>query len=377
MDRSTVSPRGHRTCMAAPALAVLFALALSTPARAADLLVSSEATNQVLRYDGQTGAFVSVFASGNGMSMPEGLAFGADGNLYVANIGSNRVLRFNGTTGAFIDELVPAASGIAEPVGIGFHAGALFVGERATPSVTRYDALSGAALGTFASGGLIKPDAFVFGPDGDLYVSDRDNDEVVRFDGQTGAALGTFAAGNGLSQPETPLFGGDGKLYVVSRGSNAILRYDGATGAFIDTFASAGLEEPFGMCRGADENLYVANVSSASVTRYDGATGALIDTFVPSGSGGLSTPTFLIFMPSSTETGGTGGTGSGGSGAGGSGAEGGATSSGGGEGGCGGGATTTTVVGGCGCDVVGSQTANALWAQVGFILLLLARRRRG
>jgi sugar lactone lactonase YvrE len=49
------------------------------------------------------GQFLGVAAAGNGLTRPYGNAFGPDGNLYVASFRSNQILRFNGTTGAFID----------------------------------------------------------------------------------------------------------------------------------------------------------------------------------------------------------------------------------------------------------------------------------
>jgi hypothetical protein len=48
----------------------LAALALALPATAQDLLVSSRFTDQILRYDGTTGAFVGVFAQGGGLNNP-------------------------------------------------------------------------------------------------------------------------------------------------------------------------------------------------------------------------------------------------------------------------------------------------------------------
>ena len=46
------------------------------------------------------GSFVTS-ASG-GLSVPIGLTFGPDKNLYVASSGQSAVLQFNGTTGAFM-----------------------------------------------------------------------------------------------------------------------------------------------------------------------------------------------------------------------------------------------------------------------------------
>src|SRR5438552_2109214 len=82
----------------ARALALVAALtigALVAPhAQASRLLVSSALSNSLLRYDGQTGAFTDVFAgtASGALNYPEGMAFGADGNLYVRSSGS--ILRF-------------------------------------------------------------------------------------------------------------------------------------------------------------------------------------------------------------------------------------------------------------------------------------------
>ena len=57
----------------------------------------------MLRYDGTTGNFIDVFASGGGLNRPWGLTFGPDDNLYVSSSATDEVLRYNGATGEFID----------------------------------------------------------------------------------------------------------------------------------------------------------------------------------------------------------------------------------------------------------------------------------
>jgi sugar lactone lactonase YvrE len=56
----------------------------------------------VLRFS-PTGEFLGVAASGNGLTRPYGNAFGPDGNLYVSSFRTNQILRFDGKTGAFLD----------------------------------------------------------------------------------------------------------------------------------------------------------------------------------------------------------------------------------------------------------------------------------
>jgi hypothetical protein len=62
------------------ALALALVLLLPRPA-AADLLVVSTGTNEVLRYDGATGAFIDAFvtAGSGGLVDPSGITFGPDG----------------------------------------------------------------------------------------------------------------------------------------------------------------------------------------------------------------------------------------------------------------------------------------------------------
>jgi hypothetical protein len=55
--------------------------------------------SEVYRYNGTTGQFMDVFASGNGLTGACDLVFGPDGNLYVSNHASAVVSEFNGTTG--------------------------------------------------------------------------------------------------------------------------------------------------------------------------------------------------------------------------------------------------------------------------------------
>src|SRR5258708_6717531 len=68
-----------------------------------NLYVCSNTDNTVRRFDGVTGAFMGVFASGAPLNAPIGLTFGPDGNLYITGAGGSTVLPYSGTTGAFMD----------------------------------------------------------------------------------------------------------------------------------------------------------------------------------------------------------------------------------------------------------------------------------
>jgi len=84
------------------------------------LYVANEGSNEVLRYDGATGAFVDVFvaAGAGGLAGPAGMVFGPDGVLHVASVGNDRVLRFD-ADGQPLPELIDGpGSGIAGPTHI-------------------------------------------------------------------------------------------------------------------------------------------------------------------------------------------------------------------------------------------------------------------
>jgi streptogramin lyase len=283
------------------ALAILGTLPLAAPvARAAgpasSLFVSSYQTNQVLRYDGATGAFVDVFAPGGGLDLPWGITFGPDGNLYVSSYNTNQVLRYDGLTGDFIDAFTSGRQ-LISPTGLVFGPdGNLYV-TSGGDQIVRFNGATGAYIDVFISGsGLNGPTGLVFSPDVDLYVSSYNNDQIVRFDGATGDYLNTLPAGNDLAGPDGLVFGPDGNLYVSSYNSDRVLRYNGTTGAFVDTFVpggSGGLSAPSGLTFGPDGNLYVSSYNSNQVLRYNGATGAFVDAFAS--GGGLKGPAHLVF----------------------------------------------------------------------------------
>jgi len=148
-----------------------------------NVYVASSSTNQILEYNGITGAYITAFvaAGSGGLSDPYSIVFGPDSNLYVASQSTNQVLEYNGSTGAFIEVFVSAGSG-----------------------------------------GLNTPRGVTFGSDGNLYVSSYNTNAILRYQGPLAASPGsplpatgqsgaTFVApsSGGLSQPLYSIFGPD------------------------------------------------------------------------------------------------------------------------------------------------------------------------
>jgi hypothetical protein len=192
---------------------------------------------RVLRYDGQTGAFLDTFVptGSGGLSHPggNGTLFGPDGNLYVIAADQSEILRYDGQTGAFLGTFVTSGSGgLSIPLGMAFGPDGNFyvantrLHEATGGGILRYQGPAGPNPGAFldtfvapGSGGLIRPLSVLFGPAGNLYVASTDlpafsrtakphTSTVLRYDGTTGAFLGTFVTpdSGGLRYPDALLF---------------------------------------------------------------------------------------------------------------------------------------------------------------------------
>jgi hypothetical protein len=240
-----------------------------------ELYVSSVDTNQVLRYDGKTGAFLDVFvASGSGgLNNPADLKFGPDGHLYVNSFRGNQLLRFNGSTGAFIDV---AASGLNGPHGLTIGTdGSFYIANFDGNDVLRYNASGVSVFVPAGSGGLGLPRHAVFGPDAnadgneDLYVSSQSNNRVLRYDGASGEFIDVLLT---TTRPVAWLeFGTDGLLYTtirnVSEAAHYITRFDVGTGAFVDSLSTG--RDAWSFAIGPDGLIYHAgNAVSNNIQRF-------------------------------------------------------------------------------------------------------------
>lgn len=146
--------------------------------------------DSVLRFSGTDGSPLGDFVSAGagGLHEPKDLAFDAQGRLYVASHLSDQVLRYDGQTGEFLDVAVDAQSSVKRPFGLAFGPdGDLFVSSRAQGIVGRYRISSGQRIDNF--GWMNAPRGIAVGPDGLLYVVDVLSSEVARFGQATQAVF--------------------------------------------------------------------------------------------------------------------------------------------------------------------------------------------
>jgi len=213
-----------------------------------NLFVSSGGTSNVLEYDGNTGAFIGVFvnlspppASGQAapggdlpVIMPSyGLSFGPNGNLFATRI-DQQVMEYDGMTGAEVGAFVAAANngGLTDPRQLLFLPnGNLVVASFGTKELLLYDGATGAPLGKFNNGGtdaaltFHEPWGLRLGPDGFLYASRH----------------GAVSAATGDPVPDDTA-----ALHI---NSTRLYKYDPDTGDFIRSYVlgnDTGLDAPTG-----------------------------------------------------------------------------------------------------------------------------------
>ncbi|MEZ6135354.1 MAG: LamG-like jellyroll fold domain-containing protein [Pirellulaceae bacterium] len=220
-------------------------------------LVSGVDSGNIVEYqpDGtRVGDFVA--ASDTHLNNPGGMAYGPDGNLYVADYGGGKIVRFDGTTGGYIDDFV--ASGLTNPLGLEFGPdGNLYVANRGSAGVLRYDGITGALDAGFNVAGISGAEDLTFGPDGNIYVGSASG--VIRVNATTGATSTFIANGaGGLQLAAGVEFGPDGNLYVADQDANVIRRYNGTTGAYIDNYAT-GIGGPAYLEFTADHQVTISN----------------------------------------------------------------------------------------------------------------------
>jgi WD40 repeat protein len=258
---------------------------------ASDLLVCSLLSDQVLRFDGTTGALLGVFADTH-IDGPEGITVGPDGNIYVASEYSANVTKWS-PTGTYLGEFV-APSGGWEDLQFGPDGNLYTIAHFGTPDgpISKWDGTTGAYLGQWGAGAPVSHQhGLTFGPDGNPYFGHEifgPVGSIGKIDQSSGAYAGNVATDSRIDGIFDLVFK-DGIIYTDDFFTGAVHKFDSTTGAYLGDFITGTSDAvSWGMIFHTDGFLYVSG--GGHVWRYDAATGAFHDTFAIgiSGAAGMA-----------------------------------------------------------------------------------------
>jgi streptogramin lyase len=203
---------------------------------AGDLYVSdsSGGNGSVDEFDASGNYLGQPIAPGaEGMSYPNALTIGPDGNLYVADEGNGDIYEFNLST--FVLSVFATDAGAALNLVFGPNGNLYVMSSLNGGTVDVFNGTSGDYISAFGDtstalgGGAL---GMAFGPDGNLYVADSNGVDIV--DGTTGDVTGNFISvnnnptvinptfltfqppGSSTPEPSTLLFGALGLIAIGS-----------------------------------------------------------------------------------------------------------------------------------------------------------------
>ena len=250
-----------------------------------DVYVAEKMNHRIRKFD-HTGTSLSVFGvygTGDGQfRRPEAVAVSAMGQIYVADANNHRIQSFDESE-TFLFSWGSSGNQDGEfdlpgDVAIG-PTGTICVADTGNHRIQMFDG-SGAFISTWGRNGdkngeLSSPSGAVVGATEDVYVADSGNDRIQKFH-ESGSLLvkwGTEGTGDG--QFDNPLgiaLDASGNVFVADSGNNRIQKFDG-DGEFLAKFGSAGtgsgqFMSPRDLAVRPTGEIYVADYSNSRIQRW-------------------------------------------------------------------------------------------------------------
>ena len=279
---------------------VLFSVQYSQ-AQTGDIYISSRGTNEVKRYNPNTGQFISNFVTANsgGLNTPQEVIFHpGDGNLIVTGRFNSDIKLYNGQTGAYMGNFSHGYS-LDQPTKTTIGPDSLlYVSQWGSnkQKVVRFNLTTGAFIDEFTSVNVPNGMGHAWDEDRRMYVArwgNGSNGEIMRFD-SLGILDSTFSLTNNVAGPvnvwyDSPL------LYVEDWTLGTVQVWDTA-GNYQGTVYS-GMDSPEGFVFTPSGELYLCDWALHRVYKADPSDSSLT-TFIPTaGNGNLTNPNSITFGP--------------------------------------------------------------------------------
>ena len=261
--------------------------------------VVSAGSDNILRYNSQTGAFIASL-----LDVPlGGFSFRSDAILSHAQqlffIAFSDVLAFDRQTNSVMRVIDRTLLSTNFPAHLAFQNNTTLLVNNGlgTSNIESFSLLaSGNQKGDSTSDSAVWRD-FVVVDGNRLIVAQRSTNRLLSFNLNNLTAAPQILSTQGLNKPEHLAVDNNANIYVTNAGSKDISRFD-SNGNFLGRFISSGrggLGMPGCLTIGPEGNIYICSTDTDQVLKYDGASGAFLNVFVETGAGGLNQPVSLVF----------------------------------------------------------------------------------
>jgi hypothetical protein len=244
--------------------AVLSCAMAVSPAFSTTLYVDT--ANNLYTIDTTTGSATQVTltesSSPFSFAGARGMAFGANGDLYVADYAGNEVYQIDGS-----GNVTPFAA-VNAPYGVATNGSAFLISSFNSAGTISVLDSGGGSLGSFSLTGVNSSynnlTNVVYGPNGDLYLSSQGAAAVLQYDGTSWTTFATLTLSGAVPTPRGIVFDGD-TLFVADSYTNT----SGGAGSGIYEFSLSGTDTPDGLTAGSE--------SEFLSTYNDGTKGLILD----------------------------------------------------------------------------------------------------
>ena len=260
--------------------------------------VVSAGSDNVLRYNSQTGTFIASL-----LEVPTGgFSFRSDAILSHAQqlyfIAFSDVLAFDRQTNTIRPVIDRNLLSTNFPAHLAFQNNSTLLVNNGlgTSHIESFSLLaSGNHRGDSTSDDRVWRDFVVNG--NRLITAERNTNTLLSFNLNNLTAAPQVLSTQGLDKPEHLAVDSKANIYVANAGSKDVSQFD-SNGNFLGRFISAGsggLGQLGCLTIGPEGDIYICSTDTDQVLKYDGVSGAFLDVFVKTAAGGLNQPVSIVF----------------------------------------------------------------------------------
>jgi hypothetical protein len=266
---------------------------------ATEAWVVSAGSDNILRYNSQTGAFIASL-----LDVPTGgFSFRSDAILSNAQqlyfIAFSDVLAFDRQTNTVRPVIDRSSLSTNFPAHLAFQDNATLLVNNGLgdSNIETFSLLtSGNQSGDSTSDSAVWRDMVVVNGNR-LIIAERSTNRLLSLSLDNLTAAPQIFSTQGLDKPEHLAVDSNANIYVTNAGSKDVSQFD-SSGNYLGpiiTAGSGGLGQPGCLTIGPEGDIYICSSDTNEVLKYDGASGAFLNVFVEAAAGGLNQPVSLVF----------------------------------------------------------------------------------